>query len=168
MGMPLEGRSLRGRDISVSSEEEEEEDEGGNKSQGFKGRKMVCRKTASNVQRDSDDSDEESEEDLESSGGKKRRPARKTKEAATVYLNMLGQKMSKKSKDDDDISIESLSEATQGKRMEETRKKVKYKEKKIITPCLIKKKISKDSSTSESSREGTSTATPAANKDEDS
>ena len=165
--MPLEGRSLRGRDISVSSEEEEE-DEGGNKSQGFKGRKMVCRKTASNVQRDSDDSDEESEEDLESSGGKKRRPARKTKEAATVYLNMLGQKMSKKSKDDDDISIESLSEATQGKRMEETRKKVKYKEKKIITPCLIKKKISKDSSASESSREGTSTATPAANKDEDS
>ncbi len=160
--MPLEGKSLRGRDISVSSDEEEEED-------GFKGRKMVCRKTASNVQRDSDDSDEESEEDLESSGGsKKRRPARKTKEAATVYLNMLGQKMSKKSKDDDDISIESLSEATQGKRMEETRKKVKYKEKKIITPCLIKKKISKDSSASESSREATSTSAAAANKDEDS
>ena len=47
------------------------------------------------------------------------RPTRKTKEAATVYLNMLGQKLSSKKEDNDTISIESLSEATQGKRLEE-------------------------------------------------
>ena len=47
------------------------------------------------------------------------RPTRKTKEAATVYLNMLGQKMSSKKEDNDTISIESLSESTQGKRLEE-------------------------------------------------
>ena len=153
--MPLEGKSLRGRDISLSSEEEEESDDQ-QQQQGFKGRKMVCRKTASNVQRDSDSDEESEDQEVAQDESKKRRPARKTKEAATVYLNMLGQKMAKKSKEDDDISIESLSEATQGKRMDETKKKVKYKEKKIITPSIIKKTKPKDSS-SESNSASTST-----------
>ena len=140
--MPLEGKSLRGRDISLSSEEDEEAEV--ESETAFKGRKMVCRKTASNVQRDSDSDEEMSEIESEKSE-KPGRPARKTKEAATVYLNMLGQKLTKKAKSEDEISIESLSEATQGKRMKEIPlKKVKYKEKKIITPSIIKKKPEKN------------------------
>ena len=61
------------------------------------------------------------------------RPSRRTKEAASVYLNVLGHKLLKKrsendedgDEDDDDdednISIDSLSEATQEKRLEELR-----------------------------------------------
>ena len=47
------------------------------------------------------------------------RPSRKTKEAATVYLNMLGQKLLSNKKEDDSISIESFSETAQEKRLEE-------------------------------------------------
>ena len=194
--MNLDGKSLRGRDISVSSEEEEEAaaskaaevsektkssntttntrkvaastaqsvaTDNSTSSRNTKiieasstpntSRKMVCRKTASNVRRESDDtsdededSDEESEDeedhpplDLKSSSSKnttnqaadideKKRPPRKTKEAATVYLNMLGQKLTKKSSKDDDISIESLTESTQGKRLEQVAGEKKSKE----------------------------------------
>merc|ERR1739844_282274 len=50
---------------------------------------------------------------------KSERPSRKTKEAATVYLNVLGQKLLSKKKEDDTISIESFSETAQEKRLEE-------------------------------------------------
>ena len=151
--MPMEGKSLRGRKIDVSSEEEESEEEN---TGGYKGRKMVCRKTASNVHRSDSDESEDEEENQEESEDQdedkplkktEKRPVRKTKEAATVYLNMLGQKLTKKSKEDDEISVKSLSESTQGKRLEqvEMKHKVKYKEKKIITPCIMKKKKGSES-----------------------
>ena len=48
----------------------------------------------------------ESKETLETKVSKedqqKKRPARKTKEAATVFLNMVGQKLCKKGKEDDE------------------------------------------------------------------
>jgi hypothetical protein len=185
--MPLEGKSLRGRNVSVSSEEEQEESE---EEKDFKdkkeveklpakevkkpdaeakkpsneakkplnevkkpsvevkkpesvkkepaGRQMVCRKTASNVIK-SDDSDyedevEEVQEVLEVHEEKplkpletskvvspaSKRPGRKSKDSATVYLNMVAQKLNtQKAKSDDEISVESLSEATQEKRLEE-------------------------------------------------
>ena len=47
------------------------------------------------------------------------RLSRKTKEAATVYLNMLGQKLLSNKKEEDTISIESFSETAQEKRLEE-------------------------------------------------
>ena len=47
------------------------------------------------------------------------RPSRKTKEAATVYLNVLGQKLLSNKKEDDSVSIESFSETAQEKRLEE-------------------------------------------------
>ena len=50
---------------------------------------------------------------------KSERPSRKTKEAATVYLNVLGQKLLSNKKEDDTISIESFSETAQEKRLEE-------------------------------------------------
>ena len=101
---------------------------------------------SSNVRRDSDDTSEEdddeseeeeeeqenlndskeSKETLETKVSKedqqKKRPARKTKEAATVFLNMVGQKLCKKGKEDDEISIESLNESTQVKRLEQAEK----------------------------------------------
>ena len=155
--MQLDGKSLRGRDIDVSSDEEE-----------GPARKMVCRKTASNVRRDddSDDTSEEEEEEEEEESEEeeddkedepikkdleqKKRPARKTKESATVFLNMIGQKLTKKSKDDDEISIESLTESTQGKRLEQAEKQKTVKDHtssnkaKLITPPIIKKKKSKE------------------------
>lgn len=195
--MPLEGKSLRGRNVSVSSEEEQEESEEEKDSKDKKevekvpakevkkpdaeakkpsneakkpsneakkpnevkkpsnevkkpsvevkkpesvkkepaGRQMVCRKTASNVIK-SDDSDyedevEEVQEVLEVHEEKpletstvaspaSKRPGRKSKDSATVYLNMVAQKLNtQKAKSDDEISVESLSEATQEKRLEE-------------------------------------------------
>ena len=179
--MPLEGKSLRGRNVSVSSEEEQEESEEEKDSKDKKevekvpakevkkpdaevkkpdaeakkpsnevkkssvevkkpesvkkepaGRQMVCRKTASNVIK-SDDSDYEDEVEevqevheekpLETStvaSPASKRPGRKSKDSATVYLNMVAQKLNtQKAKSDDEISIESLSEATQEKRLEE-------------------------------------------------
>ena len=182
--MPLEGKSLRGRNVSVSSEEEQEESEEEKDSKDKKevqkvpakevkkpdadakkpsnetkkpsnevkkpsvevkkpesvkkepaGRQMVCRKTASNVIK-SDDSDyeDEVEEVLEVHEEKpikpletttvtspaSKRPGRKSKDSATVYLNMVAQKLNtQKAKSDDEISVESLSEATQEKRLEE-------------------------------------------------
>ena len=172
--MDMDGKSLRGRNISLSSEEEEEnnEMEAVTENEGYKGRKMVCRKTASNVRRDSDDDSEDDDEEVEEVEDEdekqplkkdsaeivpSKRPNRKTKEAATVYLNMVAHKLTKNVKDDDDISVESLSEATQEKRLEEVaqadnpeKRKVKYKERKIITPSLItpslikKKKLNED------------------------
>ena len=47
------------------------------------------------------------------------RPSRKTKEAATVYLNVLGQKLLSNKKEEDTVSIESFSETAQEKRLEE-------------------------------------------------
>ena len=155
--MQLDGKSLRGRDIDVSSDEEE-----------GPARKMVCRKTASNVRRDDDSDDtseeEEEEEDEESEEEEedkedepikkdleqKKRPARKTKESATVFLNMISQKLTKKSKDDDEISIESLTESTQGKRLEQAEKQKTVKDNttsnkdKLNTPPIIKKKKNKE------------------------
>ena len=179
--MPLEGKSLRGRNVSVSSEEEQEESEEEKDSKDKKevekvpakevkkpdaeakkpsneakkpsievkkssvevkkpesvkkepaGRQMVCRKTASNVIK-SDDSDYEDEleevqevheeKPLETStvaSPASKRPGRKSKDSATVYLNMVAQKLNtQKVKSDDEISVESLSEATQEKRLEE-------------------------------------------------
>merc|ERR1712083_1133306 len=104
-----------------------------------------------------------------------KRLGRKSKESATVYLNMVAQNLTKKpSKSDDEISVESFSEATQKERLEEVKasvasamtsttssgvpgsntttsttsvtsppsapssekRKVKYKERKIITPTM--------------------------------
>jgi hypothetical protein len=130
---------------------------------------MVCRKTASRAHDadDDDDDDDEDEEDEDedadaeassressrkpvarttttnqSSTTKAGRPPRKTKEAtATVYLNMLGQKQLTK-KNNDDLS-DSLSEKTQGKRLEQVvgmkTPKSSAGGRKIITPSLVKK-----------------------------
>ena len=61
------------------------------------------------------------------------RPSRRTKEAASVYLNVLGHKLLKKRSEndededdeDDNISIDSLNESTQEKRLEELKAKKK-------------------------------------------
>ncbi len=194
--MPMQGRrSLRGRDISVSSneeEEEEEEEEDDDRRKQGGNRKMVCRKSASrrhdadsDSDEDSDDEDVEDDEESENSddddddddeeehagdrhrkrsGNVKKRPGRKSKESATVYLNMLGQKMSSKRKnaatgdDDDNISIDSLSESTQGRRLKEAarsklnksgkkvqQKVVDLKGRKVIKPSLVKKENRKTS-----------------------
>lgn len=71
------------------------------------------------------------------------RPPRKTKEAATVYLNMLGQKILKNANEsnndveDDAISVESFSEATQEKRLKKVKKESSGR---VATSNVVSKK----------------------------
>ena len=114
-------RSLRGRDVSVSTDEEEEEEEEEEKEKHANSSKV--RKSAKPPQGISkekgkssaqggvsgakpkrtrsgatDDASEDSEKDASGrTNGKQQqqqqRPSRKTKEAATVYLNVIGRKL---------------------------------------------------------------------------
>ena len=196
----LERRSLRGREISVSSDEEESEDEevslkvsssakAGGKASPPK-RKLKSREEKDKLQKKSHRprpySESEADEETSSRDSSRKppplhhrhrqqlplskssssklnldprvvlnkrdvrslsrdssgsgsttnsssRPSRKTKEAASVYLNVLGHKLLKKRSEhdeddedeDDNISIDSLNESTQEKRLEALKAKKK-------------------------------------------
>ena len=199
-GKPLTpaSKSLRGREISVSSEDEDENEGGDRKKDSGSSsakknsppkRKLKTRKPSESIERKGSDADEETSsrdssrrppnlpppkqqnkkseaaksgksrdarsESRESSNSKDsgksgERPMRKTKEAATVYLNMLGQKLTSK-KDDDVISIESLSESTQGKRLDEilSEDKKQAKGDKYVMPPIRKKSSDENSKTAD-------------------
>ena len=160
------GRSLRGRNVSISSEEEEDV------------KRLIPRKPRRKKKEESSDEEEADEEtssressrrpsvrqmsrrllgkdpikklkkremrsaSRDSSGSKDStasaagsRPSRKTKEAATVYLNLLGPKLTSRGEEDDDnASLVSLGEITSEKRLEEVEKEIKQQgKKKIVT-----------------------------------
>ena len=111
-------RSLRGRDVSVSTDEEEEEEEEEKEKHANSSKVRKSAKPPQGVPKEkgkssaqggvsgaklkrtrsgaTDDASEDSEKDASGrTNGKQQqqRPSRKTKEAATVYLNVIGRKL---------------------------------------------------------------------------
>jgi hypothetical protein len=82
------------------------------------------------------------------SGKSGERPTRKTKEAATVYLNVLGQKLTSKKDDNDTISVDSFSGSTQEKRLDEIDDERKKAKAAYVAP-IIRKKSNDDSKTAD-------------------
>jgi protein Jumonji len=112
-------------DVETSSRESSR-----NKSTALKMRKMeLLKREGRSASCDSSGSNRSSSEAAQKSSSTSR-PPRKTKEAASVYLNILGQKLkAAKDNDEDNISISSLSEVTQERRLEELENEQRGKKK---------------------------------------